>query len=190
MPVVTAPALALAAAAASGLVPRKIPQLGGGSKVYIGLGLLLIAFPPALIYLSEGHHQTGVNSYYKGAFAQARADELSTLSYIGDRPTAYEVIGYSDMHLHDDVAAISAMREAAKRDPGNWRYHFDLALAQASGRVDPRPEARKAAALNRFDDLPARFAQAVDTKDPDVWQRVVPRFRREYESTGQGVGSG
>jgi hypothetical protein len=45
-------------------------------------------------------------------------------------------------------AALADIREAVRRDPGNWQYRYDTALLTAAGGGDAGPAAREAEALN------------------------------------------
>jgi hypothetical protein len=45
-------------------------------------------------------------------------------------------------------AALSDVREAVRRDPGNWRYRYDSALLTAADGRDAGPAARATELLN------------------------------------------
>jgi hypothetical protein len=67
------------------------------------------------------------------------------------------------------------MQAARERDPGNWRYAYGLALAQARAGRDPRAAAALAVRLNPRE--PGAHALARDLRDAPrrEWPRVAGR---------------
>ena len=189
MPVVTVPALGLAAAGAAGLQARGVPPLSDLARILIGIGWVAIALTPAVIYVSQGRLDGSVDRFYRSDFVGARDKAESSLSLLGARAQPYEVIGYSELHRNQSAAAITAMRSAIKRDPDNWRFHYGLALAQMAADKDARPEARRAVALERFGPLPPQLLRALNRTPRPLWPGLVRRYRRAYEGSFPGVGA-
>jgi Flp pilus assembly protein TadD len=73
------------------------------------------------------------------------ADSISTLQI---RPEPYEVLGLCQVKDGRPGFAVQALLRATKRDPDNWRYHYELAAAQGAAGIDPRPELLEARRLN------------------------------------------
>lgn len=189
MPVVTVPALGLAAAAAAGLQARDVPPLSDLARILVGIGWVAAALTPALIYVSQGRLDESVHRYYRSDLAGALDRAESSLSALGNRPQPYEVIGYAQLRRDRPTAAVTAMRSAVKRDPDNWRFHFGLALAQMAAGADARPEARRAVQLERFGALPPQLLDELKRTPRARWPGLVRGYQRQYEDSFPGVGA-
>jgi hypothetical protein len=72
--------------------------------------------------------------------------------------------------------AEGAARAAISRDPGNWEYHYALALVRGAAGEDPREAAAEARRLNPLEPLTTRAVRAFDTEKPALWERRARRL--------------
>jgi len=77
--------------------------------------------------------QPGRHRVRKRQLARSHGRCLSSVSILGIRPEAYELIAYSDLHRDMPGLAIRAMRKAVSLDRNNWNYAYGLALMEAAG---------------------------------------------------------
>ncbi len=55
---------------------------------------------------------------------------LGAAEVLSPRPEPYAILGYCDVRLGVSRLGVQAMENAISRDPGNWEYHYGLALVQ------------------------------------------------------------
>ena len=177
MPVVTfwffaAGGLALAAPAAGAA------GLGWGTirRTLAALGCLLLALVPARVFLSEAPLRDSARAFAAGDCATAIDRALDSSARFALRPEPFIVLGYCDVRIGQTDLALSAMRNAVRKDPGNWEGHYGLALVQAVARQDPRPELRLARRLNPREPLVAETTRLLGD-DRRAWQRRALRAR-------------
>jgi hypothetical protein len=77
------------------------------------------------------------------------------------------------MDSRRNVAAVSAMREAVRLDPEFWRYRYALAIARAAAGADPRPDVRRARALNPREQIFTKGVALKLARASDGWRRLV-----------------
>jgi hypothetical protein len=137
---------------------RRAPAAEGAApssrvRILVAIGWLLATAVPALVAISEGHINLGVAALDRGDCVGATHQAFSAISAIADQPRPYEIIGMCDLQGGFPRAATQAMQAAVDRDPGNWQYHYDLAVARAEAGLDPRPELEAARRRSPLDDL-------------------------------------
>jgi hypothetical protein len=85
------------------------------------------------------------------------------------------VIALCQARRGNDRFAIQAMTRAAKRDPGNWRYLYDLAVLEGGAGLDPRAELVAARRLNPNQADIKTLLDSLDRGDAVDWELdVVP----------------
>jgi tetratricopeptide (TPR) repeat protein len=134
---------------------------------------LLVAILPAQVALSQARLNSAIEALNSGQCGPAEADANSALSAVGQRPTPYVVIAYCDMKLGHYGSATVALQRALQRDPGNWELHYDLAVARAGAGLDPEADARRAAALNPFEDLASSAPSRLRGRGARDWERAA-----------------
>ncbi|HWI06283.1 MAG TPA: O-antigen ligase family protein [Solirubrobacteraceae bacterium] len=175
MPAVTAWLFAaggLALAAPAGTEPpMRAPPV---ARIVVALGCLLVAVAPARVYLSEQPLRESARAFARGDCATAVDRALDSTEMLGMRPEPFILLGYCNVRLGQSGLAVRAMRNAVRRDPGNWEGHYGLALARAAAGEDPRPSLREARRLNPRAPLVAETTRLLGD-DPDAWRSRVLR---------------
>jgi hypothetical protein len=116
--------------------------------VATGIVLLAAAVAPGLVLASQRSLNDSLDALRAGDCRKAidrAADSIKTLAV---RPQPYEVIGLCQARKGRPGFAAQAFRQAAKKDPDNWRYHYELATVEGNAGIDPRPELATAHRLN------------------------------------------
>lgn len=141
--------VALAAPASEGRRSGSRPL----ARVAVLLVLAVASLVPITLIVSERRLET--------AFAAVRADQCSNAVRVAlgargalpSRPEPYEIVGYCEARAGRLDAAARDMEDAIALDPGNWRYHYGLALVQAADAQDPLAAIEEAQRLNPQDPL-------------------------------------
>lgn len=126
-------------------------------RLALSLVCIAAALVPAALAVSEHRLENAEAALRRGDCAAAAREARRSLDVIGFRAEPRQVLAYCAARRGDLAAALSEAREAARRDPGNWRYHYDVALITAARGRDAGPAARVAASLNPRDPV-ARLA--------------------------------
>ena len=152
------------------------PRTGTIGRTLAALGCLLLALVPARVFLSEAPLRDSARAFAAGDCATAIDRALDSNARFGLRPEPFIVLGYCDVRIGQTDLALNAMRNAVRKDPGNWEGHYGLALVQAVARQDPRPELRIARRLNPREPLVAETTRLLGD-DRRAWQRRALRAR-------------
>ncbi len=175
MPVVTLWVFAaggLALAAPAGAKPPTPPP-SRGVRVTVALLLLLAAVTPVLVARSETSLRTSSAALRQGQCPKAIAAARTTISTLAMRPEPYMILGLCDISQGFPLQAAEAMREAIRRDPHDWKYHYSLAVARAAAGADPRADASAALRLNPLEPLAQEAVTAYKKASPRSWQRAA-----------------
>jgi len=166
-----------AGAAAAGTVAGGAKGRAGGrglGRVLVALGCLLLAVVPVRILLSQGALEQSAQAFERGDCRAAVDHALDATGALGSRPEPYAILGYCDVRLGLPRLGVQAMEKAIARDPGNWDYHYGLALTRGAAGLDPRPAAGRALQLNpragMVFTVARRFAEA---DGPREWRRAA-----------------
>jgi len=138
-------------------------------RTAIGVVCLLLAVAPAYVWLSQRKLNQADTAFGNGNWRVATDDALSSVSILGIRPEAYELIAYSDLHRDMPGLAIRAMRKAVSLDRNNWNYAYGLALMEAAGGLNPLPEARRALTLDPREQLAQVEWETFKGDTPPEW---------------------
>jgi hypothetical protein len=149
--VIAAPALA----AERAREPRRL------TRVLAGLAILLVAVTPVTVTFSQSRLNRAEAALRDGDCTTATNSALGSLDALSAQAGAFEVLGWCDLRAGQQKLAITAMRNALRRDPDNWHYAYGLAVAQALAGEDPRPAAALAKRLNPLDPYVAALERAV-----------------------------
>jgi O-antigen ligase len=146
-------------------------------RVALGIGSLALVVSPALMAISQGYLDSSVRGLEKGDCGTASHDALKSIQTLSVRPEPYQVLGFCDSRAGQNALAISLLRTAISRDPGEWESYYGLALVQAAAEKDPRPAARKALSLAPYEPLTKEAVHMFRTADPKKWRRRALRAR-------------
>jgi hypothetical protein len=140
------------AAVVAGRVPRLVAALCVG----------VLAVTPVIVAMSQVRLESALTAFEADECPAAIRSSLDSLSVLGVRPEPYEIIGYCDVRVGQDVLAERAMRSAISRDPDNWEMHYGLALVRAAAGKDPLPAMREARRLNPLEPMVIAAQEALE----------------------------
>jgi O-antigen ligase len=150
-------------------------------RLAVAVPLILLALVPARISVSQADLDKSTDAYDRGDCSQAVDSARSSISALGSRPEPYEVVGYCNLRAGRGRKALAEIEKAVDRDPRNWEYRYDLALARGASGLDPRPAARAALRLNPFEGLTQEAVSRFRTGDPRNWRRIALSLARDVE---------
>jgi hypothetical protein len=151
------------------------------ARALIGIALVLLALVPVHVSASQSRLDDSLDAYRRGDCRQAIASAQSSISALGNRPEPHEVIGYCHLRSGKGRDAVTEMQKAVDRDPQNWEYRYDLALARGASGVDPMPEARAALRLDPLEPIAQEAVKRFDNANPRRWKRSAMALAREIE---------
>ncbi len=148
----------------SGVAPRLL-------RVVAAIAVLLVAVIPARVFFSERPLHEARLAFADNDCATAIDRGLDSIASLAERPEPFEIIGFCDVRLGYPRLAVRAMENAVRRDPGNWEFHYGLALVRGAAGLDPRPAARAARRLNPISRLARETGERFEVDDPRAWRR-------------------
>lgn len=182
LPAVTLGVFMLAGVALARAVPG--PSAGVARALAswpVRIGVLLVCLVVSVTgvraVIADAALDDAMRAFDDGDCAAARSDALVATSALGSLARPLEIIGYCELDRGREEAALRAMSEAARLDPGHWRYRYGLAIAQAANGRDPRAELERARELNPqgailFSGTASALARA---DGPDGWRQLAPQ---------------
>jgi hypothetical protein len=151
--------------------PRELRRTvirAGGAIVCVALAVL-----PAQMAISQARLSSAIGDLEGAHCRAAKSEAGSSLFAVGERPTPYMVIANCDIEEGRYGAANVALLRALERDPGNWELHYELAIVRGGAGLDPRPAARKAAALNPYEPLARSAPIRFKGRNRHAWERAA-----------------
>jgi O-antigen ligase/polysaccharide polymerase Wzy-like membrane protein len=151
---------------------------GRFTRVALSVACLALVVTPALMAVSQGQLNRASEAFERGDCDEAIDAGLAASRAVSARPEPLQIIAYCDVRLGQRDLAVQVMGQAVDRDPRNWRTHYGLALVQGAAGMDPRPELRRALALNPLEPITRetiRLFRGAST--PDDWRRRALRAR-------------
>jgi hypothetical protein len=94
-------------------------------------GAIAIGIAPGFVAVSQAYLDAGVQAYDNHDCATAIGDGRSASNAAGSRPEPHELVGYCELQTGAPAAARKEMLRAIALDPGNWEFHYALAVASA-----------------------------------------------------------
>jgi hypothetical protein len=170
VPAVTIGVLCLAAASAAVAYSGPVRPPAAWMRIVAGVACLALAVTPALVGVSQARLTASVKAYSRGDCRTAVDKAVASLDVLGNRPEPFEVAGYCYARAGRYKDSVNAMKGAIKRDPGNWRYRFGLAIVRADAGHDPRPAARAALRRNPLDPRAKLAVQAFRHGNRRTWR--------------------
>ncbi len=151
---VTLPVFVLAGAA----LWRAPSASGAPARAVLALAVVLAAAAPALLSVSQSHLDPGATAFSAEDCATATSEARSSLSPLGFRHAAHEILGYCAAAAGRGGPAAAEMTSAVDDDPENWETQYGLAVVLGAAGRDPRPAIRAAAALNPREEIVTNLA--------------------------------
>jgi hypothetical protein len=169
---------ALATRARGPARPLVAPEVG--TRVVVGLVVLIGAITPALVLVSQHQLDDAADAFEANDCPAAMDRAAASIRTLEIRPEPYEVLGLCDVRQGFDRLAVAALDRAVERDPDNWEFWYGYAVVRGSAGLDPRAAARRARRLNPHEPLTRSLVRYVDTDDPQRWiARTRPIARNE-----------
>jgi hypothetical protein len=135
------------------------------------MACLALAIVPTLVLISQSRLDSSARAFTRGKCPEAVEKARSSSSALGMRPEPYEIIAFCELRVGAPERGIEAIEKAIDRDPLNWEYRYGLAIARGVAGQNPRPAARRALRLNRFNTEASEAVSRFRTSDPRVWRR-------------------
>jgi len=178
MPVVTLSMFALggAALAAWGAEHSPGPAMGWPARLALALALVIVAVLPARVALSERAVRQAVGDFRLKDCGRAAPAARDALVLVGARPEPHEILAYCATIAGDSSRAVREAARAVELDPGNWRYHYALALVRGAAGLDPRAQVNVALDLNQLEPLVYKARARFVGTDPAAWRRQAARI--------------
>jgi O-Antigen ligase len=154
-------------------------------RTFVALGWLVLAIAPLFASISYARLHSAAQALHRGDCVTAKAQALSSLQLSARRPQAYVLIGLCDLKGGFSQAAVPAMAEAVRLEPGSWEGQFWLGVARAAAGVDPRVAIQRAVVLNPLEAGLRNAARRLHSSDPRQWERAAPRLSREALDSGK-----
>jgi hypothetical protein len=159
---------------------RSRPSPEVGTRVVVGLLVLIGAVSPTLIYLSQNQLDDAADAFEAGDCPRAMDRAAASIRTLEVRPEPYEVLGLCDVRLGFDRLGVAGLGRAVERDPDNWEFWYGYAVVRGSAGLDPRAAARTARRRNPHEVLTQSLVRYVDTDRRRRWiARTRPIARRE-----------
>lgn len=146
-------------------------SLGRTPRLVAGIALLLVAITPVRLALSQAHLDDAIDALRAGDCRKTVSSALASANAFGSRAEPYELLAYCDARLGFGPLAETMVRRAVARDPGNWEYRYDLAIALGVQGLDPRPALADAQRLNPLSAKVYDFRRDVAGNAPRTWKR-------------------
>ena len=167
------------------------PAARGGTRVgQIALrcagvaACLAVAILPARLAVSEAHYERSLDSLAAGDCADAASEADAAVDALGSRAAPYHVRAWCELEDARYGAAAQDLEEALRNDPDNWALVQALAVARARAGLDPRPAARRTAALNPLGELSVATRDALRGERPARWQRAASSLEVTLPESG------
>jgi O-antigen ligase len=191
MPAVTLWVFALGGAAlAASREDRPARPPSGIVRIGAVLACFCVAVVPGLILTSQTRLDDGADDFARGDCRTAVSDSTKAINVLRVRPEPYEIRGFCRLQNGSPHQAVKDFERALDLDPGNWIYHYDLALALAVAGDSPAGQAILAVAYNPMSVEARRLAKRLATRDRHRWRPEAERLLRgasPFYLSGRGL---
>jgi hypothetical protein len=153
-----------------------------GSRLFLGIGCLLLAVSPTYVWLAQRKLDAASNAFNAGNCGVVTSSAVSSISIVGVNAQAYEMLGYCDIHRNMPNAALTAINKAVSLDPHNSDYVLDLAVIRAAAGLNPLSAAQKAVSLNPKDPEVQAAWLKLRSAPPSQWQSDGRQFISQFTS--------
>ena len=155
-------------------------RLGVQTRVFLGLGCLLLGVAPAYVWLAQRKINAATSAFDAGNCAGASSAALSSISVVSVEAQPYRILAYCDIRRDKPTAALTAVNREASLDPNSYAYALDLAVIRAAAGQNPRSAAREALSLNPLDPYTREVWQTFSAAPPSQWQADGMHFVNEF----------
>ncbi len=132
---------------------------GSPRRGALALAVVVAAVAPALLNVSQSHLDPAASAFAAGDCPTATSEARSSLTPLGFRHAAHEILGYCAAAAGQSGPAVAEMMAAVRDDPKNWETQYGLAVVLGAARRDPRAAVRAAAALNPREEIVASLGR-------------------------------
>jgi len=168
----------MAIAAAPGGGSQWTPLVSGRTaRIALSLCALALVVSPALVAISQGYLNSGVDDFQEGDCAGASRNALDAIHTLSVRPEPYQLLGFCDSRAGQNELAVKMLETAVERDRGEWESYYGLALVQAAAGQDPRAAMAKAYELAPHEPLAEEGEALFKTGDSRQWKRRAQSAR-------------
>jgi hypothetical protein len=159
--------------------------MGPRRRVPLALALLVTAVIPLLIMLSQAYLQRAAVAFTSGNCQKAKSEAISSSNVLPVRSEPYQIIGYCDMSQGHLRAAVTAMQMAVQQEPGNWQYHYGLAIADSYAGINPRHALTTAQRLDPNETLFRPLLRVLHTASRSAWVKAAQTAARAVVGSGR-----
>src|SRR3954454_10846542 len=162
--------------------PRPAPSAAAAARPPVAARLLVaaacaaIAILPVRLALADAHIGHAILAYQRGDCTGAAKEGRDATEIDTNAAQGYEVAGLCAGSAGAAEEGVRLLTDAVRTEPGNWHYHYALALVQGRAGDDPRPEARTAKELNPMEPATRAAVRAFATSHPAVWRVSAARL--------------
>ncbi|HEU0318287.1 MAG TPA: O-antigen ligase family protein, partial [Solirubrobacteraceae bacterium] len=132
---------------------------GSPGRAALALAVVVAAVAPALLNVSQSHLDPATSAFSAADCPTATSQARSSLTPLGFRHAAHEILGYCAAAAGQSGPAVAEMTAAVRDDPKNWETQYGLAVVLGAARRDPRAAVRAAAALNPREEIVASLGR-------------------------------
>ena len=180
MPAVSLWVFALGGAAlAASQRPQRIRPPGAVLRSAAVIGCFVLGVLPGLVLASQTRLDDGADAFARKDCRTAVSAADDAISVLDVRPEPYEIRGVCRLKQGAPNAAIRDFERASELDPGNWIYHYDLAMAKAAAGVSPAGEAVLTYAYDPLEPQARDLAKRLNTRNERRWRREARRLVRD-----------
>jgi O-Antigen ligase len=152
---------------------RGLGSVGRVPRILAALAVLVLAITPWLEMTSQSALNRATRAFAAGDCPTAVGAALDAVDRFGVLPGPWEILAYCDERAGQYALATRAMDAAHARDPRNWAYVYGQALVHGVAGQDPRPYARAALRMNRFEPLAQDLVRALRKARTPARRRLV-----------------
>ena len=150
-----------------------------GVRLALTLAALAVAVVPAATAVSEHRLIEARAALSRGHCTKAESEARGSLDVIGFRAEPQDILALCAARRGALADAAAAAREAVRRDPGHWRYQYDLAVVLALNprtNVEAVKAARAAARLNPREPIAVNEAHLLGGPAGEEWAGRLVRL--------------
>jgi O-antigen ligase len=148
-------------------------------RVVAVLACFAVAVVPGLVLMSQSRLEDASTAFARGDCPRAVDDADDSIAVLGNRPEPYEIRGFCRIRAGAPARGAADLQKAVDRDPDDWTYRYDLALAQGAAGLDPRREAREAVRLNPLNTDAQAVSKRLRGNSPATWRSEARAMLRD-----------
>ena len=142
----------------------------------LGALLLVACVAPAVVLASQNQLYDAVDAFEAGDCRTAMSRSETSLRTLANRPEPYEILALCQARRGHAFMAVRAIREAVRREPGNWEFWYDRAILEAAAGLDPHGSARQARRHAPREPIVRRMLQVLRRRSAAEFGRFARRI--------------